>query len=217
MFHAFSKSLPGIFLQCWKWFNLPWHFVAIVLTYGLVTSGFDWWYFKQTRSELFHPFVFAAGIGGFFVPVLVPVTLYVAGEFKARKDFMLAASSAAKAVVLASVIAAFYKAFTGRIQPEFLTQTSSIDISKNFNFGFLEHGIFWGWPSSHTAVAFALAFSLMLSFPQSRIVRYAAVLYMLLIALGASVGFHWFSDVLAGAIIGTMIGIVANRHGRSSS
>lgn len=212
MFKVFFRSLPTLFLECWRGRNLLWHFLAIALTYVLVISGFDWWYFEQTRSVLFHPIVFIAGIGGFFVPVLVPVGLYVIGELKGRTDFILAASGTARGVILASVIAAFYKAFTGRIQPEFLTYTSSVDISKDFNFGFFEHGIFWGWPSSHAAVAFALVTVLMVTFPRNLLVRYAGALYVCIIALGASVGFHWFSDVLAGAIIGMMIGVIVARR-----
>ncbi len=214
MFRVFLQDIPALFLRCWEKRNLLWHLVAAVSTYGLVSFGFDWWYFEHTRNTFLHPIVYAAGIGGFFVPVLIPVGLFIYGELRASAEYTAAAAATAKAVILASIIAIIYKALTGRIQPEFLTNTSLVDISRSFNFGFLEHGVFWGWPSSHTAVAVALCVALMLSFPESRLVKYASALYMLVIAVGASIGFHWFSDVLAGALIGMMIGIVTSTHMR---
>ena len=44
-------------------------------------------------------------------------------------------------------------------------------------------------------------------YPENKTVRYGALLYALYIGLGASVGFHWFSDFLAGVILGSIIGI----------
>jgi len=34
-----------------------------------------------------------------------------------------------------------------------------------------------------------------------------SALYALIIGFGASVGFHWFSDVVAGALLGTLVGL----------
>ncbi|HWP61261.1 MAG TPA: phosphatase PAP2 family protein, partial [Candidatus Paceibacterota bacterium] len=39
-------------------------------------------------------------------------------------------------------------------------------------------------------------------------VRAIALLYAFFIATGAAIGFHWFSDVLAGVIFGSLAGYV---------
>ncbi len=57
--------------------NLVWHALAIALTAFLVLMGADWWYYEHTRNVLFSWLVFGAGIGGFFVPVVVPLGLYL--------------------------------------------------------------------------------------------------------------------------------------------
>ena len=124
------------------------------------------------------------------------------------------AGALAEAGVIAWLISSAYKVFTGRIQPEFLTNISSLDITREFHFGFLQNGIYWGWPSSHAAVAVAMSVALVLLFPNNRIARYGALLYALFIALGASIGFHWLSDVVAGAIIGTLVGVVVAKSSR---
>ena len=211
MFRAFAYRFPERFLAVYRGKNVFYHIAAVVLTYALVVSGFDWYFFEVTRSPYFYPLTMAAGVGGFFVPVLVPIGMYVAGEIRKNAPLIASATGGAQAVVIAWVVSSFYKALTGRIEPEFLTQTSFVDGSRDFNFGFLEHGIFWGWPSSHTAVACALAAALFVCYPKNRVIRYLALLLAVAVAVGAAVGFHWFSDVVAGVIIGTLVGVVVAR------
>ncbi len=208
MFRAFVYKLPKNIASVFLGYNWLWHLIAIALTLVLVKSGFDWWYFEATRSDLLLSLTLPAAILGFFVPIIVPVGMYIFGEW--RKDLKTQNTSAAvaQAGIIAFIISSIYKAFTGRIQPEFFTHLSTVDISREFQFGFLRHGIFWGWPSSHTAVAFAGAVTLVLLYPQKKILCYAVLLYALYIGLAVSISIHWFSDFLAGAIVGTVVGFV---------
>ncbi|MBI2475872.1 MAG: phosphatase PAP2 family protein [Candidatus Taylorbacteria bacterium] len=217
MFRAFLQKLPknvaGVYLR----HNWLWHLVAIILTYVLVISGFDWWYFESTRGGLWLSLTLPAAIIGFFVPIIVPVSLYLWGE--ARKDSKIrnVAAAAAQAGIIALIISSVYKAFTGRIQPEFFTHLSTLDISREFQFGFLRHGVFWGWPSSHAAVAFAGAVTLALLYPKNKILRGTSILYASYIGFAVSISIHWFSDFLAGAIIGTLIGLVVAKSFQSQN
>ena len=217
MFRTFLYHVPQNFIASFRGYNLLFHFLAAVLTYVLVMSGIDWTFFEATRSPSLRFLIMGAGIGGFFVPVIIPVGLYLWGEVKGRSDLVHKAGALAEAGIIAWLISSAYKAFTGRIQPEFLTNISSLDITREFHFGFLENGIFWGWPSSHTAVAVAMSVTLVILFPRSRFVRYGALAYAIFIAFGASIGFHWLSDVVAGAIIGALVGIVVARSSRERS
>ena len=203
--------LPERLLAVYRGENIFYHIAAVVLTYVLVVSGFDWYFFEVTRSPYYYPLIMAAGIGGFFIPVLVPVGMYVAGEIRKSASLATSAALCAQAVIIAWAISSFYKVFTGRIQPDFLLQSSGIDGSRDFNFGFLQHGIFWGWPSSHTATACALAAALIVCYSDNKLVKGLALLLAVSVSAGAAVGFHWFSDVLAGIIIGTLAGVVVAR------
>ena len=156
-----------------------------------------------------------AAIISWFVPIIGSVGLYLWGEVRKRADTMLAAVAVAQASILGLLVSSFYKVFTGRQQPEFYTYTSSLDVSKDFQFGILQHGIFWGWPSSHVAVNFAMVAALMLMYPNNKFIRYLAPLYALYIVIGVSISIHWLSDALAGAIIGTLIGVVVARSFRA--
>jgi len=70
-----------------------------------------------------------------------------------------------------------------------------VDISRSFQFGFLRHGIFWGWPSSHTTIAFSIAVTLFVLYPKNLAVRILALLFAFYIGIGVSMSIHWFSDL----------------------
>jgi hypothetical protein len=127
--------------------------LAIVVTAIIVLSGFDWWYFVTMHTSVLYPYFRPALPIGFFLPILLPILLY--GIYSLKKKIILktVAHTLTVSAFLSWALAAFYKALTGRIQPPHIV--TSVDMSRQFNFGFFEHGIFWGWPSSHTTVAFA--------------------------------------------------------------
>jgi len=215
MFRDFSRGLFSRFLHIFSWPYLGWHALAISLTAVLVLSDFDWWYFEFTRGSILLAIALPAAIIGFFVPILLSVGLYTWGRLRKNQSVILSAIAVAQAGILGWIVSSLYKAFTGRIQPEFYTHLSNVDISHQFNFGFLQHGIFWGWPSSHTAVAFAMSTALVMMYPKSKVIRYLAPLYALYIGVGVSVSIHWFSDFIAGAIIGTLIGYLVAKSFRT--
>ena len=157
-------------------------------------------------------FLFPAVIIGFFLPLILPIGLYLVGKIGKYKRIVLTAFALVQAEILGSLISSIYKAFTGRIQPNFRNMT--IDISHDFQFGFLRHGVFWGWPSSHTTIAFSMAFTLIFLFRDNKAILAGALLYAFYIGLGVATSIHWFSDFAAGALIGSAIGITVGNHYR---
>ncbi len=205
---AFFHNLPQNILKCFRGYNLLWHLLAIILTYIIVTSGFDWTYFQSSRNNLLRSLLFPAVRLGSRVPIIVPLGLYAFG--KVRKNFkaISTANALGQAALIALIVAAFYKALTGRVHPPRLFIQDTPDISRTFHFGFMRGGVFWGWPSSHTTVAFAMAVTLLMLYPKNKVIRYLASFYALYIGFGVSISIHWFSDFVAGAMIGTAIGVV---------
>jgi membrane-associated phospholipid phosphatase len=212
MIRAFVSGLPLCFARVFAPRCLIWHAAAIILTYLSVASGFDWLYFTRTRFDNLVGLTLPAAILGFFVPIIVPILVYYWGEWRGSRKLMRTAVVVAQAEALGWIVSSLYKAFTGRLQPELLPSAMLDDISRQFNFGFWENGIFWGWPSSHTTVAFAGAVALICLYPKNKPLALAAGAYALYIGLGVSISVHWFSDFLAGAILGTLIGVVTARR-----
>ena len=48
-------------------------------------------------------------------------------------------------------------------------------------------------------------------FPKQRWLGYVAIAYALYVGFGVSMTIHWFSDFVAGAILGTVIGVVVGK------
>ena len=119
----------------------------------------------------------------------------------------------AQAELLGALIVIAYKSFTGRAHP---MHSVGADLSHVFRFGFLRGGVFWGWPSSHTTIAFAMALTVFTLFPKHCWLGTTALLYALYIGLGVSMTIHWFSDFVAGAIIGSVIGVVVGKSFRQN-
>ena len=207
LFHDFPKNIA----KCFWGRNLLWHFLAIILSYFLVASGFDWIYFKSTRIELLHSLFFPAVILGGIFPLFVPLGILIIGLIKKKFKIKNIAFALGQAAIFGVIISSFYKSITGRTHPLEILANSGSDISKVFHFGFFNNGIFWGWPSSHTTIAFAMAVTLVFLYPGKKLVRYLSIAYALYIGLGVSISIHWFSDFVAGIIFGSIIGVVVGK------
>jgi len=78
IFYKFWENLFKIF----RGKNLLWHLLAIVLTYLIVVSGFDWKYFVFFNGSTLQYVLFSASALGGLLPILLPVTFYLLGSLK---------------------------------------------------------------------------------------------------------------------------------------
>jgi membrane-associated phospholipid phosphatase len=204
----FLVTLPRNFIGCFTSWTIAWHITAIILTFILVLSGFDWRYYLATRDPLLRSWMWpAVGVGG-LLPLTLPLFLIVVGFIIQSPRIRLTGWAVGQAALLGSLISSAYKAFTGRAHP---AHNVGEDISHVFHFGFLRGGVFWGWPSSHTTIAFAMAATLCTLHPKQRWLGFVAILYASYVGLAVSMTIHWFSDFAAGAIIGSVIGGVVGK------
>ena len=187
--------------------NLIWQIVMVVLTILILESGLDWWYFSHLRNSAVFPFFSLAGMLGFFIPFISVIVFVTLGILFRTKKVVWAGYTIAVAGFFGWAISSFYKVFTGRIPPPQSFIQGMKNMSHGFQFGFNRGGIFWGWPSSHTAVAFAMSVALAVYYKDKKWIGVVAILYACYIAFGASINFHWLSDVVAGLILGSIVGI----------
>ena len=204
----FLATLPRNLIGCFTGRKIIWHFVAIVFTVILVRSGFDWRYFLVTRSPELRRWMWPAVVMGMLLPVYLPFILLAVGFVARNAKVVLTGWAVGQAEVIGALITAAYKAFTGRVHPP---HDVGMDISHVFHFGFLRGGVFWGWPSSHTTIAFAMAVTVCTLWPKQRWLGLVAILYAFYIGFGVSMTIHWYSDFVAGAIVGSVVGIVVGK------
>ncbi len=184
--------------------NLIWHGVAIGATYLLVISGFDWWVTSTVRGSAFTILAAGGGSLGFLVPVVLPLCMLAIGWMRRTSTLVRNGWLLAQAEITALLLSFLYKMFTGRPGPH---AAGLIDTSHVFQFGFLRGGVFWGWPSSHIVVAVAGMVALMVLYRHNAFIKYLALAYAIYIGLSVSVTFHWFSDGVAAAIFGILVGL----------
>jgi membrane-associated phospholipid phosphatase len=208
-FYDFFKNIGRIFFGR----NLAWHFLAIVLTCVLVSAGFDWRYFQMTRNSVLQVIFWPAVVLGGFVPLFGIFTFFLISLVAKKKRLVAVAYALGQAAILGLLLSDFYKFFTGRPgPPEIFAWTTNIpDISHVFRFGILRGGVFWGWPSSHAAVAASMAAAIWALFPENKKLKFVAAAYALYIGLGVSMTIHWFSDFVAGLIFGAVVGTVVGK------
>jgi membrane-associated phospholipid phosphatase len=214
LFHRLPRNVITIFSGRNFWY----HTLAIVLTILIVMSGSDWAYYLLTRKEVFAQLAFPAIMLGSLVPIFGTLAILTIGGISKNQRIITTAWALGQAAILGYFVSICYKAWTGRIPPPFRgfrmsaqNATSLTDNSHGFQLGFLKGGIFWGWPSSHTTVAFAMSACLITLFPKEKKLVFLALVYALYIGLGVSVTIHWLSEFVAGAIIGGVIGAVVGR------
>jgi membrane-associated phospholipid phosphatase len=206
-------KMPRNILRCFQGYNILWHLLTFALTYLIVTSGLDWLYFLHARSFILSKWLSPAIFLGGILPILIPLTLILTGWLRRKFLIKNAGLALAQAAMIGLFISSFYKALTGRVHPpRFLSSGSLMDISHQFRFGFLRGGVFWGWPSSHTTIAFAMAMTLFTLYPKNKLLRILVLAYAIYIGLGVSISIHWFSEAIAGAIIGSVIGTVVGKY-----
>src|ERR1035441_2854893 len=75
----FLVTVPRNLIGCFKGRRIVWHIIAILLTFILVMSGFDWCYFLATRDPALRSWMWpAVGIGG-LLPLALPLILFAFG------------------------------------------------------------------------------------------------------------------------------------------
>jgi membrane-associated phospholipid phosphatase len=207
-FHDFWKNILRIFSPLY----LIWLLIAVGITYLSVRTGFDSSYYMWARNGSLRDFFLSVGLIGFAVPIFVPIILLLLGKIGRNSKLQNIGYALGQAALLGWLLSSVIKFFTGRPGPPMRSLLENLtDINNSFRFGFGEGGIFWGWPSSHTSVAFAMSFALIYLFPKNKTIRFFSIIYACYVGIGTSLSFHWFSDFIAGAVLGTIIGIVVGK------
>jgi len=183
LFHNLPRNIIAIFSGR----NLFWHALAILLTAVIVTSGLDWSYYLLTREDVFLRLARPAIRLGTVLPVLGTLAILIIGEAGKNRRTITTAWALGQSAIVGYLISSCYKAFTGRLPtPRFGGFRTSaergaalIDTSHGFQFGFLKGGVFWGWPSSHTTIAFAMAVCWIMLHPKNKTMVFLVMLYAL--------------------------------------
>jgi membrane-associated phospholipid phosphatase len=190
---------------------------SFILTYFLVIWEIDWNYFLWAQSLHPQKFFLPGIILGMVIPLFLPFALFLYGKVLRKHMIVVWAGLIGQSAFLGWFFSSTIKAFTGRIPPNL--HNLSLDISHNFYFGVLNKGIFWGFPSSHTTVAFSVSVAVCIFLEKiklkkktRRLFQILLILYALYIAISISLSIHWLTDMIVGILLGTIIGKAVGKN-----
>jgi membrane-associated phospholipid phosphatase len=198
--------------------NTLFHVGAAASTVPLVL-----WVDEPVQEELqeHDPFTDELGsialVSGVAVPIAVPAVLYLGGLAAEDEELATAGAAVTQAMVIQFVAVHTLKWLTDRAGPfpdgdpsrERWSTGITRDSTSTKAFDFNPFNLEWGlrWPSGHTSATVTLVSSLFAFYPHELWI--ALVGYPLAAAVGVGMmegDYHWLSDVVAGALIGHVIG-----------
>ena len=187
---------------------LGFHMLGGALTYKLSMEDKDLMVarFAARQNQAVYGIAFTPGmLMGTFCPFLIPGYMYFISDNKTLNN---TGAVAAQATAVAFLYNNILKAISGRAHPE--AEKNDGDLSRDFKWGFGRRGVFYGWPSGHSMTNAALAMSIASYHRDNPLIVGGCALYAGYIAtsmvLGAKGEAHWFSDAVAGTLMGASIG-----------
>jgi membrane-associated phospholipid phosphatase len=181
----------------------------------------------QVHDPLGGAFVTGALTVGGGMPIVVPAALYLTGLAAGESELASAGSAAIQAVVVQFVAVNALKWLSDRAgpfpngDPKRRRFTSGLfrDSLRADDFDFNPFDLHGGlrWPSGHTASNVALVSALYGFYPDQLWIALVGYPYALAVGIGMVEGdYHWLSDVVAGALIGHIIGWVIGKQMRAT-
>lgn len=207
--------------------NMGWNLVgAVSYNYGsnVIGAGLGTWAFVEMgvdwkwRGIVYDNTWLSSYIGrpalysGFVIPGLAPVMAYTIGHFTNDEKLQIAGLALTQSLVLTLAIQTPMKIVTGRAKPgiindrfEYHTRNPSADDFSD-EFDWFGGNFVNGWPSGHTANAFAAAATLSEIYKDNVWLKIGVYSYAAWVGFGVATDVHWASEVLAGALIGYAVG-----------
>jgi len=207
VFHNIGRNTLNSFT-----YNYGMNFVGAGLgTWALIETGIDWeWrniaYNDTWLSNLGRPGLYV----GYVLPALTPILTYASGRFANNERLQITGMALTQTLMLCLAIQTPLKMVTGRALPGIVTELDHTrnpgtnNFSNNFNW--INLNPIGGWPSGHTANAFAAAATISKIYYERKWLKVAVFSYAALIGFGTTLDVHWMSEAVAGALIGYAIG-----------
>ncbi|WP_141099244.1 phosphatase PAP2 family protein [Fibrobacter sp. UWB4] len=197
----------NMLLSAFGW-PLGFHMLGGALTYKFSMENNDLMVarFAARQDQLAYGIAFTPGMMmGTFFPILVPGYMYFFSDNRALNN---TGAVAVQATAVAFLYNNILKAISAREHPD--AELNSGERSRDFKWGFFRRGVFYGWPSGHSMTNAAMAMSIASYNRDKPLVVAGCALYAGYIAtsmvLGAKGEAHWFSDAVAGTLMGASIG-----------
>ncbi len=216
----FVNAITGLgknIIESYSGWNSLYHIAGVGLTYFLVKNDYDASMLKAT-SKMDENTSVAIGFPGimlgYIAPMAVPATMYFAGR-KNNRELQIASYAVMQSLGVAVVANGLLKAVTGRRPPD-PDHENKEKLSRQFRFGFLRGGLHYGWPSGHLMANMAMASALTAYYPEKTWLKFLSYGYVSYVTASVLIDergdVHWLSEVIAGGLMGYVIGTTVGRN-----
>lgn len=194
---------------------------SVGFTYLLIVSDFDWdWAVFNNEHELLVWMASPIVLIGMFVPIVIIARFYRKSRRTGKKEARLQYFRALYSFLFTYGLMTLLKVFTNRVDMEPFEPIGTINTSDQFRFGFMNSNSWWesfseGWPSGHTLIAVGMAIAIH-PLLKSKFWRSVNIVYPIAMGLSVSTAYHWVSDVVAGGILGIIVGVYFARYQKKS-
>ena len=188
------------------------HFIGAGLgTWGFIKSGIDWsWrntlYENNWLTHYGRPGLYI----GYFMPVAAPVLAWSIGRLTDDIKLQITGMALFQSMLVTMAFQTPLKMLTGREMPGIITELDHAQSQRTDDFSgefhWFSRNFIGGWPSAHTANAFAAAAAVSEIYRDALLLKIGMYTYAALIGFGVTLNVHWASDAFAGALIGYAIG-----------
>ena len=203
-------------------YNYGMNFIGAGLgTWAFIETGLDWnlrnaAYNNNHLANMGLPLLFA----GYFVPVITPVSMYLAGRYHSDTKLQITAVAVAQSLILSQITQVSLKMLTGRsvpgiisgvfFEPNHVRDTRENDFSGEFNW--FTFNFYDGWPSGHVVSAFSAAAVISEIYDDKPLLKMGVYTYAVLMGVSVAVNAHWVSESVAGALMGYAIGKAVGKN-----
>lgn len=211
-----GRNVPHIFSGS----NALLHLSAVAGTFLIIETGLDTRVHNFfARNTFFDEYSHPGVRWGAIFPVLLSGGLWGSGLIGGSSRLGSAGGAVLQASLLAVCYSSALKALTGRPGPDPEVYDNN-RASETFRFGFLRGGVYHGWPSGHMLANTAALTSLVSFYKNSTWLKiaggaYLSYLFLSVISHGHS-SMHWFSDAVAGTLMGYAVGSTVGSDFRKS-
>ena len=179
-------------------------------TVGFVQSGTDTRIHNYfVRNSEFSPYTIPVIWGGYILPVIASSGFLTYGLAADSYEPYKVGCIIAQSTILSFGYQSIFKLVTGRVQPDSFTYSTDKE-SKDFRFGFNKGGIDFGWPSGLMIINTSSLVALQTVYPKNKVLKYGSQAWLTYALISISAHekgkLAWFSDGVAGTIMGIAIG-----------
>jgi membrane-associated phospholipid phosphatase len=210
--------------------NIGWNALnSVIYNYGsnFLGAGIVTWMFIETKTDwkwrnIVYDNTWLSNYGrpglyiGYVVPVITPAIAYTLGRITNDTKLQITSFALVQSLMLTLSIQTPLKMIIGRALPGIVTEldhtrnSQTDDFSGEFNW--FNNNFLGGWPSGHTANAFAAAATISEIYKDNLWLKIGVYFYAAYIGFGVTLDVHWASEALAGALIGYAVGKTVGKN-----